>query len=155
MTIDMRAYLGSCTASTSMWAAQSRPRMSGHARQRAAQRNLATDAVRYIMTFGRDYRRTGVTFYVLRRRDIPREDLRLPWVARLEGAVALVSSDGEVITLYRGQAAMRAIPRKMKYRLPQSESRARWADSADKEEGLDADEHEESLEADEDEASPL
>ncbi len=138
MTVDMRAYLGRCTASTSVWAEQPRPRMSGHARQRAAQRNLAADAVRYIMTYGRDYRRTGVTFYVLRRRDIPREDQRLPWVARLEGAVALVSSDGEVITLYRSQAAMRTILRKMKYRLPRKESRARWADSADGEVWLEA-----------------
>jgi hypothetical protein len=127
MTIDMRACSGRWTASTSAWKAQPEAHLTGHARQRAAQRNLALDAVRYVITYGREYHRTGVTFFVLRRRDIPREDLRLPWVARLEGAVALVARDGVVITLYRNPAAARAILRKMKYRLPWKAGRRRGA----------------------------
>jgi hypothetical protein len=127
MTIDMRACSGRWTASTSAWKAQPEAHLTGHARQRAAQRNLALDAVRYVITFGREVHRTGVTFFVLRRRDIPREDLRLPWVARLEGAVALIARDGAVITLYRNPAAARAILRKMKYGRPWKATRQRRA----------------------------
>ncbi|HEU0027582.1 MAG TPA: DUF4258 domain-containing protein [Ktedonobacterales bacterium] len=125
MTIEMRACSGRCTASTSAWGAQPEPRLTGHALQRAARRNLTLDAVRYVITYGREFHRTGVTFFVLRRRDIPREDLRLPWVARLEGVAALVASDGAVITLYRNPAAARAIVRKLKYRLPWKTARRR------------------------------
>ena len=127
MTIEMRAHSRRHTASMCAWKAQPEARLTGHARQRAAQRNLALDAVRYVITYGREFHRTGVTFFVLRRRDIPREDLRLPWVARLEGAVALVARDGAVITLYRNPAAARAILRKMKYRLPWKATRQRGA----------------------------
>ena len=122
---DMRANSGRFKVSTSAWTAQPEAWLSGHAQRRAAQRNLALDAVRYVMTYGREYHRTGVTFFVLRRRDIPREDLRLSGVARLEGAVALVASDGGVITLYRNPAAARAILRKMKYRMSRKERQPR------------------------------
>lgn len=140
MTIDMRAYSGRFTASTSGWVNQPRPRMSSHARRRAAQRNLAEDALRYVMTYGREIRRTGVTFIVLRQRDIPREDLRLPWVARLAGTVALASSEGEVITLYRNGLAVGAIKRKMKYRRPWAAPRSRPAKDAGGGAWLDASE---------------
>ncbi len=125
---DTRASSERCSVSTSAWLALPETRLTGHARQRCARRNLPLDAVRYVMTYGREYHRTGVIFYVLRRRDIPPEDLRLAWVARLEGAVALVAGDGVVITLYRNPTATRAILRKMKYRLSwkQTRPRQRW-----------------------------
>jgi hypothetical protein len=145
MTIDMRACSGQHTASTSAWKACPEARLTEHARLRGAQRNLPLDAVRYIMTYGREYRRTGVTFFVLRRRDIPREDLRLPWVARLEGAVALVAGEGVVITLYRNTTATRAILRKMKYHSSWKGPRASWARECGGDEWLDSDEDEEAL----------
>ena len=129
MTIDMRAYSGRGTVSTNAWEARPEALLTGHARLRSAQRNIALDAVRYIMTYGREYRRTGVSFFVLGRRDIPREDLRLPWVVRLEGAVALVSSENVVITLYRNAAAARAILHKMKYSTSWKATRARQVKS--------------------------
>ncbi len=122
---DPRASSRRFSASISAWSAQPEARLTSHARQRAARRNLSLEAVRYIMTYGREYHRTGATFFVLRRRDIPPEDRRLAWVMRLEGAVALVACDGVVITLYRNPAATRAILRKMKYRLPWKETRLR------------------------------
>lgn len=125
MTVDMRARSGGLAISSSGWSGAPRPRLSNHARLRAAQRNLAEDALRYVMTYGREYHRTGAVFFVLCKRDIPRDDLRLPWVARLAGAVALVSGDGEVITLYRNGLAIGDIKRKMKYRLPWKDSRSR------------------------------
>lgn len=82
---------------------------------RAAQRNLI-GAVEYIVTWGRLIQRTGVRFYFLGRRDIPAQHRHLPQIARLEGSVALLSPDGEVITLYRNLGALRDIQRKMKYR---------------------------------------
>ncbi|MFI5278239.1 MAG: hypothetical protein ACHQ1E_13290 [Ktedonobacterales bacterium] len=90
-------------------------RQSRHASRRAAQRNLA-GAIEYILTWGRLIQRTGVRFYFLGRRDIPAQHRHLPQIARLAGSVALVSSDGEVITLYRNVGALRDIQRKLKYR---------------------------------------
>lgn len=90
-------------------------RHSRHASRRAAQRNL-TGAAEYIVTWGRLIHRTGVAYYFLGRRDIPAQHRHLPQIARLEGSVALLSPDGEVITLYRNVGALRDIQRKMKYR---------------------------------------
>jgi hypothetical protein len=92
-------------------------RQSYHAQCRAAQRNLPSVAVAYIMAWGRLIHRTGVDFYFLGNDDIPAQHRHLPWVARLAGAVALVARDGEVITLYRHANAPRDIQRKMKYRI--------------------------------------
>ena len=86
-----------------------------HSDRRAAQRNLV-GAIDYIMAWGRLIHRTGVRFYFLGRRDIPPQHRHLPQIARLAGSVALVSPDGEVITLYRNADALREIERKMKYR---------------------------------------
>lgn len=88
---------------------------SRHGSRRAAQRNLI-GAVEYIVTWGRLIQRTGVRFYFLGRRDIPAQHRHLPQIARLEGSVALLSPDGEVITLYRNLGALRDIQRKLKYR---------------------------------------
>ncbi|HEU5345649.1 MAG TPA: hypothetical protein VFX31_12565 [Ktedonobacterales bacterium] len=90
-------------------------RQTCHASRRAAQRNLA-GAIDYIMAWGRPIQRTGVCFYFLGRRDIPPQHRHLPQIARLAGSVALLSPDGEVITLYRNADALREIERKMKYR---------------------------------------
>lgn len=118
MTNTRRTRTGGWAPSTSGFTTLPTPRFTVHACRRAAQRNLTKDALRYIMTYGREYHRTGVSFFALARRDIPPEDLRLPWVARLEGAVALVSADGAVITLYRDPNSFRAILRKAKYYAP-------------------------------------
>jgi hypothetical protein len=99
------------------WSSHPEVCLTAHARKRGAQRNLSAENLRYILAFGREYQRTGVTFVVLRRCDIPREDLRDPKVARLAGAIALVSADGAIITVYRNAEAARAIVRKMKYRI--------------------------------------
>ncbi len=93
------------------------PRSTTHARRRAAQRNLADDAVAYIVIWGRLIQRNGVEFYLLARKDIPAQDRRLPQFMRLAGAAVLMSLDGAVITLYRGVNRPRDIQRKMKYRI--------------------------------------
>jgi len=92
-------------------------RQSRHARRRAAQRNLTTTDVEYILTWGREIRRTGALFYCLAVKDIPAHHRRRPTIMRLAGAVVIASRDGEVITLYRNGGALRDIQRKLKYRI--------------------------------------
>lgn len=91
--------------------------LSRHACARAAQRNVAPDAVAYVLAHGRIMQRTGVTFCFLGRRDIPPMDRGASWAARLVGTVVLMARDGGVITMYRDRRALRTIARKMKYRL--------------------------------------
>lgn len=85
-----------------------------HARKRCAQRNLSADDVQFCMQFGTHLRRTGVTFIVLRGRDIPPCFRHQAKYARLEGAVVVI--DGEtVVTAYRNRAALPRLRKKMKY----------------------------------------
>jgi hypothetical protein len=86
-----------------------------HATRRAARRNLAPGEVEYVLTYGRQVHRTGVTFYFLGWRDIPYADRQASWAARLEGTVVLLSNDGEIITVYRHRKALHSIQRKQKY----------------------------------------
>jgi hypothetical protein len=88
-----------------------------HARKRGARRNIAPDAVEYVVAHGRKIQRTGVTFFFLGRRDIPPDDRRASWASRLEGTIVLLTSDDDVITVYRNRRGLRAIQRKMKYRI--------------------------------------
>ncbi|HEY1389359.1 MAG TPA: hypothetical protein VGF38_12520 [Ktedonobacterales bacterium] len=88
-----------------------------HARKRGARRNVAPDAVDYVLAHGRMIQRTGAMFYFLGRRDIPPCDRRANWASRLEGSIVVVASDGAVITIYRNRKGLRAITRKMKYHL--------------------------------------
>ena len=88
-----------------------------HARRRGARRNVAPDAVEYVLAYGQMVQRTGVTFFFLGRRDIPRCDRCASWASRLEGVIVVVAPDGGVITVYRNRHGLRSITRKMKYRL--------------------------------------
>lgn len=90
---------------------------SKHAACRAARRNVRRDGVAYVLAYGRIFHRTGARFFFLGERDLPFEDRRDPWAARLVGTVVVVASDGEIITTYRNRHALRRIARKMKYRL--------------------------------------
>ena len=94
-----------------------RERYSWHGAGRAARRNVRRDGVAYVLTHGRLYFRTGARFFFLGARDLPFEDRRDPWAARLVGTVVLVSSGGEIITTYRNRRAPRHIARKLKYRV--------------------------------------
>ena len=104
---------------------ESTPRLhsphTGHARSRGAQRNVAPDAVDYVLAHGRLIQRTGALFFFLGRRDTPPADRGMSWAARLEGTTVLLAPDGAVITIYRNRRGARAIARKLKYR---------WAEAA-------------------------
>ncbi|HEX6796708.1 MAG TPA: hypothetical protein VF116_03215 [Ktedonobacterales bacterium] len=88
-----------------------------HAARRAARRNIRRDGAAYVVAYGRLYHRTGARFFFLGARDLPFEDRRDAWAARLVGTVVVMAPDGEVITTYRNCRAPRRIARKMKYRL--------------------------------------
>jgi hypothetical protein len=92
-------------------------RFSLHALLRAARRNVVPDAIEYVLTYGRVLHRTGITFHFLAARDVPTEDRRAAWSARLVGTVVLVGADGGIITVYRNRRALPAIRRKLKYRI--------------------------------------
>lgn len=88
-----------------------------HARRRSARRNVAPDAVDYVLAHGRMLQRTGVMFFFLGRRDIPSCDRCASWASRLEGTIVIVAENGDVVTVYRNRQGLRQIARKMKYRL--------------------------------------
>ena len=88
-----------------------------HARRRGARRNVAPDAVEYVLAHGRMLQRTGVMFFFLGRRDIPPCDRCASWAARLEGVIVVVGSNGDIITVYRNRQGLHHIARKMKYQL--------------------------------------
>jgi hypothetical protein len=76
------------------------PRLSVHAQDRCAQRNLSLEDVEYVMEFGRPLRSYGARLFVLRGIDIPADHRRYDSVTRLEGTVVVASED-VVITVYR------------------------------------------------------
>ncbi|HEU5439578.1 MAG TPA: DUF4258 domain-containing protein [Ktedonobacterales bacterium] len=124
-------YGSECGDGVSELPRQRRPqRFTKHARTRASRRNVALDAVEYVLDHGRIVYRTGVMFYFLGRRDIPPADRRASWAARLEGTTVLVALDGEVITVYRNRCALRTITRKLKYRISELDRRPVAANTA-------------------------
>ena len=93
--------------------------LSQHAVLRMAQRNLSLNDLEYVLEHGERVHKTGIAFYVLRNRDIPRDDRKRAEITRLEGTVVLTSlmEDGnsEIITMYRNKGAFRIIRCKAKY----------------------------------------
>ena len=93
--------------------------LTQHAVLRMAQRNLSFDDLEYVLEHGERVHKTGVTMYILRKRDILQNDRKKSEITRLEGTVVLTgfSQDGnlEVITLYRNKSASRMLRCKEKY----------------------------------------
>jgi hypothetical protein len=89
---------------------------SRHARLRLAHRCLSEGDIEYVVEYGEPFCRTGVTFFVLRGRDIPPHDRRTR-LARLEGTVVLMAPDGQIVTAYRDRwRAASVVRRKVTYR---------------------------------------
>lgn len=92
------------------------PRTSEHAALRQRQRGLRDAALDYVLAHGTYVHRTGVTFVVLRQRDIPVADRHTDRWTRLVGTVVIVGEHGCIITAYRNRHALGDIRRKTKYR---------------------------------------
>jgi len=88
---------------------------TAHAQQRCTQRNLSPEAVDYVLANGAAIDRTGITFYVLRERDLPPAHRRADAVAKLVGTTLLVARDGTLITAYRRPDAYRHACKKGAY----------------------------------------
>ncbi|HEX8228809.1 MAG TPA: hypothetical protein VF826_05780 [Chloroflexia bacterium] len=95
--------------------------LSEHARQRGAQSNLRASDMELVRRYGILEHRTGVRFYILRRRDVERYREVEPRLSKLRDLVMIVSGDGTtVITVYRNKKALREIRRKPKMNLCRS-----------------------------------
>ena len=93
--------------------------LTQHAVLRMAQRNISLRDLEYVLEHGERVYKTGVTIYVLRKRDILQKDRKNSDIMRLEGTVVLTgfSQDGhlEIITMYRNKCASRTFRYKQKY----------------------------------------
>lgn len=87
-----------------------------HARRRMAQRNLSLSDVGLVLSCGRRMYRTGVKFFFLGKRDLPRGRERE--FEHLVGAT-IVAAENCVVTAYRNAGALSRIKRKLKWRLPE------------------------------------
>jgi hypothetical protein len=88
--------------------------LSPHAQLRAAQRNLNYEDLEYVYQYGSRLRLTGISFYTLRKRDIPPSDGHNSQISRLEGTTLLVSRDNVVITVIRNDRYLRKLRYKSK-----------------------------------------
>jgi hypothetical protein len=84
-----------------------------------AQRNLSLGDLEYVLEHGERVHKTGVTIYILRKRDILQKDRKKSEITRLEGTIVLTgfSQNGnlKVITMYRNKSAFRSVRCKEKY----------------------------------------
>ena len=84
-----------------------------------AQRNVSLDDIKYVLEHGERIHTTGITVYMLRKRDIPHADRNKSEITRLEGTVILTGftqkGDLQIITAYRNKSAFKAIRSKAKY----------------------------------------
>ena len=92
------------------------PRRTDHSARRCAQRGFHDKDVRYVFAHGRKIHRTGITFYFLGRKDIPREDWHQEEYRRMEGTTLLVAENGAILTVYKNRNALQSIKRKAKRR---------------------------------------
>jgi hypothetical protein len=93
--------------------------LSKHAILRMAQRNVSLCDLEYVLEHGERIYKTGITIYLLRKRDIPKSDRKESKITRLEGTVVLAGPTQEgtlkIITLYRNKDAFRIIRCQKKY----------------------------------------
>lgn len=76
--------------------------LTGHARQRAAQRNLSEDDIRYVVAYGHVRHAAGARIFYLRKVDIPTGDL--PVRDRIEGTAVVMATDRPVVlTVWRNR----------------------------------------------------
>jgi hypothetical protein len=91
--------------------------MSSHAVKRAAQRNLSSGDITYVIRHGRRLHRAGACFYFLAGKDIPKSDRRVDSIARLEGTTVMLDNDLDmIVTVYRNRVdGLKAIKKKRAY----------------------------------------
>ncbi len=73
-----------------------------HASRRMKQRGITREAIDFTLRWGTIYYRTGIVFYVLRRRDIVRSKCREAQLQKWEGTTVLVAED-VIISVYKNR----------------------------------------------------
>ncbi len=89
---------------------------TGHAKRRLAERGIREDDVRAALQLGVRFRRQGVVFYHVRKKDLPE---KMPERARrrLEGLTVVMSpAGGAVISAYKNHNDLKRIKRPPKRR---------------------------------------
>jgi len=84
-----------------------------HANDRANERGITSDMVRDTVELCAMLHKQGLQFYVMLRKNIPREfDER--YAKSLLGIVVMISSDDYIVTVYRSKKAWHKIKRRSK-----------------------------------------
>lgn len=86
-----------------------------HANLRMCQRNLSTEDVEFIVRYAKPKYRTGVRFYRLVQKDLPKDLSGSSSFRRLVGTTVLVCQCECVITAYRNDKAHKRDRRKSNY----------------------------------------
>lgn len=90
--------------------------LSNHARIQASRRNFSYDDIDFVVKHGHKERRTGVIFFQMRDKRVPRNISANDPLRRLTGSTIVVCSCGKyVITLYKNPKAFKKDSRKSKH----------------------------------------
>ena len=90
-------------------------KITDHAEVRMAQRGITEQDIETVMQYGHCLRRTGVTFYFMRRKDI--RLLSRSKQTLLHGLTAVISRNGTLMTVYKNVEALSKIKKKHKYKV--------------------------------------
>lgn len=90
--------------------------LSDHAERRAAQRNLLSDEIDFMLQYGQLVHNTGVIFCQMRQKDLPDDLPANHRYRRLVGTTVVLCKCGYfVVTVYREHKAFRADTSKTQY----------------------------------------
>jgi hypothetical protein len=91
--------------------------MTAHAIKRAAQRNINSDDIVYVLKHGSKLHKAGACFYYLGGKDIPPTDRQEDEVSRLEGTTLVLDPEEKIImTIYRNrEKGLKEIRKKRNY----------------------------------------
>ena len=91
------------------------PELSHHAKQQAARRNLTEQSIAFIMEYGKPQRATGVIFFQMLEKSLPKDVSPNDPMRKLVGATVVACGCGQfVITLYKNPKAFKADRKKDK-----------------------------------------
>jgi hypothetical protein len=78
--------------------------LTDHVRLRMAQRNVSSGEISYIISHGQEVHRAGAILFILRQRDIPKEERHKAVISRLEGTTVVLSREEPVVlTVWRNR----------------------------------------------------
>ncbi len=94
-----------------------------HFEERSAQRRLPPAVLQFILAFGAAVRACGATHLTIIERRLPAHFRGTPLAKRARGWIVLETDEGELLTCYRRDDAVRFLQRKRKRRLSRAQLR--------------------------------